>query len=40
MAESIALIKTLGDGWDTSALQTDEQIVHPAPPASEAAAHG
>jgi Outer membrane protein len=40
MAASVALIKALGGGWDASALPTDEQIVHPAAPASEAAAHG
>ncbi|WP_454871341.1 efflux transporter outer membrane subunit [Paraburkholderia xenovorans] len=40
MAASVALIKALGGGWDESALPTDEQIVHPSPPASDAAAHG
>jgi hypothetical protein len=40
MAASVALIKALGGGWDTSALPTDEQIVHPSSPASDAAAHG
>ncbi|MFM0319530.1 efflux transporter outer membrane subunit [Paraburkholderia nemoris] len=40
MAASVALIKALGGGWDASALPTDEQIVHPAAPASDAAAHG
>jgi len=40
MAASVALIKALGGGWDASALPTDEQIVHPSAPASDAAAHG
>lgn len=40
MAASVALIKALGGGWDASALPTDEQIVHPSSPASDAAAHG
>jgi multidrug efflux pump subunit AcrB len=40
MAASVALIKALGGGWDTSALPTDKQIVHPSSPASDAAAHG
>ncbi|GGC34777.1 hypothetical protein [Paraburkholderia caffeinilytica] len=40
MAGSVTPIRTLGDGWDTSALPTDEKIVHPAPPECEAAAHG
>jgi NodT family efflux transporter outer membrane factor (OMF) lipoprotein len=40
MAASVALIKALGGGWDASTLPTDEQIVHPETPASEAAAHG
>jgi outer membrane protein TolC len=40
MAASVALVKALGGGWDTSALPTDEQIVHPSAAASEAAAHG
>ncbi|SIT35244.1 RND efflux system, outer membrane lipoprotein, NodT family [Paraburkholderia ribeironis] len=40
MAASVALVKALGGGWDASALPTDEQIVHPSAPASDAAAHG
>jgi NodT family efflux transporter outer membrane factor (OMF) lipoprotein len=52
MAASVALVKALGGGWDTSALPGDEALVHPstatsgstrapAPaPASKAAAHG
>jgi NodT family efflux transporter outer membrane factor (OMF) lipoprotein len=40
MAASVALVKALGGGWDVSALPTDEQIVHPTTPASEAATRG
>ena len=40
MAASVALVKALGGGWDVSSLPTDEQIVHPSTPASDAAAHG
>jgi NodT family efflux transporter outer membrane factor (OMF) lipoprotein len=40
MAASVALVKALGGGWEVSDLPTDEQIVHPSPPASDAAAHG
>jgi outer membrane protein TolC len=51
MAASVALVKALGGGWDTSALPGGEALVHPsassgstpvpAPvPAGEAAAHG
>jgi NodT family efflux transporter outer membrane factor (OMF) lipoprotein len=40
MAASVALVKALGGGWDASALPTDEQIVHPSAPASDAAARG
>jgi outer membrane protein TolC len=40
MAASVALVKALGGGWNASDLPTDEQIVHPSAPASDAAAHG
>ncbi|MGF6769537.1 NodT family efflux transporter outer membrane factor (OMF) lipoprotein [Paraburkholderia sp. GAS199] len=40
MAASVALIKALGGGWDSSTLPTDEQIVHPDASASGTAAHG
>ena len=40
MVASVALVKALGGGWDTSALPTDEQIVHPSAPASDAAVQG
>ncbi|WP_175160502.1 efflux transporter outer membrane subunit [Paraburkholderia fynbosensis] len=40
MAASVALVKALGGGWDASTLPSDGQIVHPSPPASEAAAQG
>ncbi|WP_109479008.1 efflux transporter outer membrane subunit [Paraburkholderia sp. C35] len=29
MAASVALVKALGGGWDTTALPTDEQLTHP-----------
>ena len=40
MVASVALIKALGGGWDASTLPSDEQIVHPSAPASDAAVHG
>ncbi|MEI5997261.1 efflux transporter outer membrane subunit [Paraburkholderia bengalensis] len=44
MAASVALVKALGGGWDTSALPTDEQLTHPdavdQPASMPAATHG
>ncbi|HTH58917.1 MAG TPA: efflux transporter outer membrane subunit [Paraburkholderia sp.] len=40
MAASVALVKALGGGWQTSDLPTDEQLVHPDRAAKAAAASG